>query len=273
MPYRKGMKKASRKPNSKRFVKSVQAIVRRELSEELEEKQAIVQYDNVPIQRNIPSGLVLNGQGNFFRLLPPITQSTVGEAGRAYGERIGNEISLKKLSIKYFCNYNSPDALEIRPQDHKIAVRVMILKCKLYNDVNKAFDDMPTDQILRFGNTVGVTGPGPFEGDPLDLQSQINRDIFSVRYDKMHVLTAPVNISGATGVDLIAEPSGLKFGEKTLTFGKNGLKLKFASNTDAVPNNFGYFMVVGTTSLSAPSRPASLLCNMTVNCNAIYTDA
>lgn len=271
MPAKKGYRK--RAGNSKRFVKSVQQIVRKELAEEMEEKQAIVQYDNIPLVRSIPSGTVFNGQGNFFQLLPVISQSTTGEAGRAYGERVGNEISLKKLTLKYFLNYNQPDALEIRPQDHKIAVRVMILKCKQYNDVTKAFDDMPTDKLIRFGTFNGVSGPAPFNADPLDLHATINRDVFTVRYDKIHVLTAPVNISGATGVDLVAEPSGLKFGSKTLTFGKRGMKLKFSDNNDTISNSFGYFMAVGYVSLSSPDKPASNLVNMTVNSSAIYTDA
>ncbi len=259
--------------NSKRFEKNVKEIVREELKDELEEKQAIVQYDNIPIIREIPSGLVFNGQGNFFQILPVINQSTTGEAGRAYGERIGNEISLKHIQLRYFLNYAQADALEIRPQDHKIAVRVMILRCKQYNDVAKAFDDMPTNKLLRFGNDSGTTGVANFNADPLDSFSDINRDLFSVRYDKVHTLTAPVNISGATGVDLMAVPSGLKFGSHRMTFGKKGLRLKFTDNNDSIANNFPYFMVVGCSSLSDANKPASQLAEMTLNCSASYTDA
>ncbi len=265
-------KKASHKP-SKNLTKNIKEIVREELKDELEEKQAIVQYDNVPIQRNIASGVVFNGTGNFFQILPVINQSTTGEAGRAYGERIGNEVSLKHVNLRYFLNYASPDALEIRPQDYKVAVRVMILKCKQYNDVSKAFDDMPTDKLLRFGTFAGSTGVANFNGDPLDSFSDINRDLFSVRYDKVHSLTAPVNISGATSVDMIAPPSGLKFGNHKLTFGDKGLRLKFTDGNSSIANNFPYFIAVGMSSLSDSSQPANSLVEMTLNCSASYTDA
>jgi len=271
MPANKGYR--GRKPNSKKFEKSVKEIVIKELKDELEEKQAIVQYDSVPIQRTIPSGTVFNGVGNFFQLLPVINQSTTGEAGRAYGERIGNEISLKHVNLRYYLNYSSPDSLEIRPQDHKVAVRVMVLKCKQYNDVNKAFDNMPTDKILRFGTFAGSTGVANFNGDPLDSFSDINRDLFTVRYDKVHSLTAPVSISGASSVDTVATPSGLKFGSYKLTFGERGLRLKFTDQDASISNNFPYFIAVGMTSLSDDSQPANNLVEMTLNCSASYTDA
>ncbi len=261
------------KQPSKRFEANVKDIVREELREELEEKQAIVQYDNIPVIREIASGVVFNGQGNFFKILPPINQSTTGEAGNAYGERIGNEISLKHIQLRYFLNYSNPEADDARPQDHKIAVRVMLLKCKQYNDVNAAFDDMPTDKLLRFGTTAGASGVANFNADPLDSFSDINRDLFSVRYDKVHTLTAPVDITGATSVNTSVVPSGLKFGEYRMTFGKNGLKLKFSDDNTSEANNFPYFLAVGSSSLSDANKPASQLAEMTLNCSAAYTDA
>ena len=72
MPRPKGVK------NSKRFEKSVKEIVHKELSEELEEKHAITDYNAIDLKRAIPSGVVLNGQGNFFQILPEIDQSLTG---------------------------------------------------------------------------------------------------------------------------------------------------------------------------------------------------
>ena len=51
----------------KNFDKTVKDIVRKELSEELEEKQAIVEYSAVPLLSAIPMGAVINGGGNFFK--------------------------------------------------------------------------------------------------------------------------------------------------------------------------------------------------------------
>ncbi len=261
------------KAPSKRFAKNVKDIVRAELADELEEKQAIVQYDNIPVQRNIPSGLVFNGQGNFFEILPPINQSTTGEAGRAYGERIGNSIKLKSVKLRYFLNYADPEADDARPQDHKIAVRVMLLKCKQYNDVSKAFDDMPTNKLLRFGTDSGTSGVANFNGDPLDSFSDINRDLFTVRYDKVHTLMAPVNIPGADSVNVSTVPSGLKFGSYELDFGATGKEVLFTDGSSSISNNFGYFLCVGMSSLSSANQPANQLAEMTLNCSATYTDA
>ena len=60
----------------KNFDKSVKEIVRKELAQELEEKHAITDYSEVNIKSSIPFDVVLNGQGNFFQILPEITQST-----------------------------------------------------------------------------------------------------------------------------------------------------------------------------------------------------
>jgi len=81
MPKKSGYK------NTKRFEKSVKDIVLKELSEELEEKHAIVDYQNVAINRAIPSGIVLNSDmagstGNFYKILPEIEQSATVSGDR-----------------------------------------------------------------------------------------------------------------------------------------------------------------------------------------------
>ena len=58
-------------------------IIRKELSNELEEKHGICEYQNIAIQRNIPSGVVFNADeigstGNFYKILTEISQSVTG---------------------------------------------------------------------------------------------------------------------------------------------------------------------------------------------------
>ncbi len=77
--------------NSKRFERSVKDIVQQELSEEIEEKHAITEYESIFLKSSIPAGVVLNGQGNYFKILPEMVQSVTGEAGKDYNTRVGNE--------------------------------------------------------------------------------------------------------------------------------------------------------------------------------------
>lgn len=261
--------------NSKRFEKSVKQIVQNELKEEIEEKHAITDYNVVQIKRAIPSGVVLNGQGNFFKILPEIDQSPTGQAGRAYNTRIGNEINLKSLEITGALNYANSNAAQTDYKNSKLALRVMILRAKEVSDQELLFDNMPTDTLIRFGtqSATGANGPTPFTGAPIDPFRDINRDTFAVRYDKVHYLDAPVLLPGTTSPDLSVIPSRSKIFKHKLTFGKGGLKLKYSASTDTQPNNFPYFMVMGYGSMSSSSLPADNLVRVSLSCVSTYTDA
>nr|AGA18249.1 hypothetical protein [uncultured marine virus] len=275
MPRPKGSSKGSYYKPKANFEKSVKTIVRKELAHEIEEKNAITQYNNVLMQSVIPSGVVLNGQGNFFKLLPEIFQSTTGGAGSAYNERIGNEITLKEIDIHGFLNSRQDIVnLASQPQNVKLAVRVMILRAKEVNDQELLFDNMPTDTLIRFGEqTTGFGGPVSYQGLPLDSFRDINRDTFSVKYDRVHYMNGPTLFPGTTNPDVSQNASALKIFRHKLRFGKRGLKLKYSASTDTQPNNFPYFMVVGYSSMSANSVPSNNLCAMTLNISSTFTDA
>lgn len=271
MPKQKG--------NSKRFVKSVTDIVQKELKEELEEKHAIAEYQNIAINRTIPSGVVLNADnagttGNFYKILPEIEQSATGEAGRAYNTRIGNEINLKEIDLHGYMTHVDDATNDISYPNAKLAVRVMILRAKEINDGAVLFDNMPTDTLLRFGtfDATGTSGPAPFGGFVLDPFRDINRDTFAVRYDKVFQVNAPVLISGASAQTGVI-PSTTRIFRHKLTFGKRGLKLKYSASTDLEPNNFPYFLCVGYSSVTGSSAPENGKVKMTMSCVGTYTDA
>ena len=251
----------------------VKKIVRKELSDEIEEKQAITGYENNLLRAAIPSGVVINGGGNFFKLMPEITQSTTGAAGTAYNERVGNEINLKELDIRGYLSYKGAIANTIN--ESKLAVRVMILRALDINDVDLLFDNMPTGSLLRFGQQTGGTGgPTAFAGFPLDAVRDINTDQFAVNYDKVHYLNAPLVDIGSTSVTYSAGmASGLKMISHKIRFGSKGLKLKYASRFDTEPQNFPYFMVIGYTSMGDGAVPSDDLCRATFSIVSHYTDA
>lgn len=250
----------------------VKKIVRKELSDELEEKYAITQYQNVAMNSAIPSGVVINGGGNFFKLMPQIYQSTTGGAGNAYNERVGNEINLKELDIHGYLTFNTPHTGDIT--NSKLAVRVMILRARDANDQDLLFDNMPTGSLLRFGQgTTGFGGPVSYTGIPLDSFRDINTDLFAVNYDKVHYLNAPFLTTG-TGVTYSQGfPSGLKMIRHKMKFGQKGLKLKFSSSLDTEPNNFPYFMVIGYSSMGDGATPSDGVIRATFNVTSTFTDS
>lgn len=262
-----------RKTQKQTLDKKVKKIVQKELADEIEDKHALIDYTNVPINAAIPSGVVFSGQGNFFKLLPDIEQSTTGEAGRAYNTRIGNEINLKSIDILGMINFRFPTATAVEYKNAKVAVRVMILRSKEINDSNVLFDNMPTDTLIRFG-TVGLSsGPTSFNGNSVDPFRSINRDTFSVRYDKVFYIDAPVLLQGTASVeDIPLIPSKSRMFRHKLTFGK-GLKLKYSASTDVQANNFPYFMVVGYGSQATSEVPADDLVGINMSVVGSYTDA
>ena len=266
--------------NSKRFEKSVKNIVLKELAEEIEEKHAICEYQNQPINRAIPSGVVLNsGQpgatGNFFKILPEIQQSAVAESGRAYNTRIGNEIKLKEIDIHAFLSHQDDATSDISYPNSRLAVRVMILKAKEINDGEVLFDNMPTNTLLRYGqfDAGTATGTSNFGGFVLDPFRDINRESFTVRYDKTFQVNAPVLITGLSSTTAGVIPSTTKVFRHKLKFGQRGLKLKYSNQNDLEPNNFPYFLCVGYSSTTGSSAPENAKVKMTMSCVGTYTDA
>lgn len=267
-------KKSNNKKN-KSMEKKVKTIVRDQLSKEIEEKHAITEYADVFVNRSIPSGVVVNGAGNFFKILPEIDQSVTGEAGRAYNTRIGNEICLKSIDLTGHISYANSNTSQINYANGKLAVRVMILRAKAVDDQELLFDNMPTDTLIRFGNqgAGAPNGTGSFGGFSLDAFRSLNRDTFSVRYDKVIYLDAPVILPGSTQPDITVIPSRSRLFKHKLTFGKNGLKLKYSAQADVNPNNFPYFLCIGYSSMSGTTQPDNQLVRCTMSCVGTYTDA
>ena len=235
MPYKKG--------NSKRFVKNVQAIVQKELEEELEEKVGVIGFNDVTLGTpSIPNGNV-TGSTNVTRIFPLISQGD-GQ----YNQRIGNEIRLKHLDIKMLLNYGLSDLSTASNEDAAVGVRVMILRQKDQNSAAGAVDDFQGNKILENGLTAVSAGPAQFTGETFNLCQKINREQFSVRYDKVHYLEAAYrqSTSGATTVSQSYFPPRTKMISKRLTFGKRGLKLTFGDGASTDPTNFPYLLAFGS---------------------------
>lgn len=259
------VKKATAK--SKRFEKSVKAIVRDELQEELEDKVAVIGMTDVDLDTAaIPNGNVA-ASSNIVRIFPLISQ---GDS--QYNERIGNEIRLKHLDIKMLINYGLANLSTSNNEDTSLGVRVMILRQKDENASTGAVENFQGNKLLENGLASG--SPAPFTGATFNLLQKINREQFSVRYDKVHYIDATYRYSGGgTNVTQSFFPPKSKIISKRLTFGKNGLKLTYGDGASTNPTNFPYLMVIGVASTVSTSVPSNNLLRYSYSANATYTDA
>lgn len=273
-------KGSSRKPKtmSKNMVKQVEKVVEKALSEELEEKRAIQQYEGKGINNVIASGNVTSNNTNYFDLLAPITQvansrSATGAPGGAYGFRIGDEVNLKRVKIKGFAYLT--DVTAAQQLNTHIGVRIMILKQKdKDSSVGFRADSHANKLLLDQVGASGYQGPGSFNGAPLDLIREINRNEYSVRYDKVIYLSRDL-IGGTSNTTRYSASTqkALKFFEHELTFGK-GKKLNFTDGASISPNNFPYLLVCGQVNMADPttSQPDGLT-EISFTSTAEYTDA
>lgn len=273
-------KGSSRKPKSmsKNMVKQVEKVVEKALTEELEEKRAISQYEGKDIKNVIPSGDQTTNTNSYLDLMAPITQvansrAFPGAPGGAYGFRIGDEINLKKVIIKGYCyltDISSADALNTQ-----VGVRVMILKQKDKDSFAGFRADSHANKLLL--DTVGGSGyqgPGQFNGGPLDLIREINRNEYSVRYDKVIHLSRDSYQGSSTSTRFpLSSNKQLKFFEHELTFGK-GKKINFTDGASNTPNNFPYLLVIGQANMANPGAVVpDGMTKISVTSTAVYTDA
>jgi len=259
-------------PPSKRFAKSVKAIVQQELKEEIEEKQSLISYDNNTLNANIPSGNV-QSSFNYMRLLGPISQVSFAQTAQdqgGYNIRIGDEVMLKHVDIKGFVSMN--DLTLAQQQNCRVGVRVMILKQRDENTDTGFVSNSHADKLLMNGE-LGIPGPSSFTGRPLNSIQDINRDLYAVRYDKTFYLAQSLDADGQATNNFGPVKPTLKFFQHKLTFGKRGLKLKYTDGNSETPNNFPYVMVVGYTNLVDNAVAGNGQVNITMNSVATYTDS
>ena len=273
-----------RKPKySKKNTKAMAQVALTVFNKQAEVKEAVIEFQNrrppaailtgdiasAVIPDNRPNGAL----SNYYYLLPGINQSVSGEAGRKYNTRIGNEIILKSIHLQGILNYSQPFNSQTLPQNSKIMVRFMVLSQKRSGNFTTAFTNISNRMLTNGVNTNENTGT--FAGVALDSIRGINRDVFTVHYEKKMYLDAPVISPGTTDVDLSLVPSLIKFVDKKIYFGgKNGLKLSFANASATVPENFNPFICIGYSSVSTSNLAASDgLLNFAYNATAHYTDA
>lgn len=248
----------------------VKKIVREELQEELEDKVAVIGLNDV----NIPTPSIPNGNvaasANIVKILP-----TIDQGDGQYNQRIGNEIRLKYIDIKMLINYALADLSTATNEDTALGIRVMILRQKDANATQSAVEDFQGNKLLENGLTSLNAGPAQFTGETFNLVQKINREQFSVRYDKVHYIEANYRQSsaGATTVSQSFFPPKTKVVSKRLTFGKRGLKLTYGDGASTDPTNFPYFMVIGYASTVSSSVPSNNLLRYSYTANAKYTDA
>ena len=284
MPRNQKSRKYSRKPkNTKSNEKKMTNIALSVYNKQAEAKEAVVEFQNrTPpaailtgdIAANPIANLRPNGSlSNYYQLLPGISQSVTGQSGRKYNTRIGNEIVLKSIHLQGILNYSQSFATDVLPQNKKIMVRFMVLSQKRSGNFTTAFTNISNRMLTNGTNASENTGT--FNGVALDSIRGINRDVFTVHYEKKFYLDAPVIAPGTTSPDVGLVPSLIKFVDKKMYFGgKTGLKLSFANSSATVPENFNPFICIGYSSVSTSNLAASDgLVNFTYNCTAKYTDA
>ena len=251
------VKKTTRDKN---FEKKVKQIVRNE-SVIGERKTAVIGLTDENVDTpNIPNGDV-SSSSNFIKIMPDITQGT-----RQYNNRVGNEIRLKSLDIKILMNLSATNASVTNATDSALGIRVMILRQKDQNSQGVIFD-FQGNKLLENG-VIGTPGPAPFNGETFNLCQKVNREQFSVRYDKVFYLDSPLRLSNSTAL-----PPKTKVMQHTLRFGKQGLKLTFGDAASSIATNFPYIMVVGYASTVSALTPSSDLVRYSYTANANYTDA
>ncbi len=202
------------------------------------------------------------GTANLIEIFPDIPQSTTS-AGR-----IGNEVRVKKITIKSWIQYAPGDVNNRVARDQaNVMARWLLIKQKDQQSSRglTATGIFEADQLLESGEFIAAN-------EFRNIMSPINRDMFTVKKDKKLKITNNVDTSDPNN-DADANPYNFKVINKTMRFGKTGKKLTFDKEAGTVqPVQFpwvftaGYCNTNGTTAVANSAR-------MFYDITCYYTDA
>lgn len=233
--FRKG--KTKKRSTRKSFAKRVNAIVNKG-----RETKEIYTFANSSVRNS----QITTTNDNFF-LIGGVSQG-VGE-----GQRIGEEIEAKSITVKGCIVYNPSVGQFGTYANTRLMCRVMIVQPKMYKDYSSIQANsttwMPT--LLSKGPvSVGFTGLLD------DLWSPINTETITCYYDKLIPIQGVYQLTAAG----ITEMQGsTKFFRKTFKFPGSGKKLKYdqAFNGGTMPTNFCPVLIMGYAHLNGGAPDVS----------------
>lgn len=231
------------RPARKTFRRRRSGLVRRikqVVSSLTEDKQAFTTQQNLKFNSGV------DAVGDLVQILPGIAQG-VGES-----QRIGNQIRAKSLNVKGFLKLDVNDVADSTKLPNVVA-RMMVVSMKVtssYQDAQTLSSKIGT--LLKKGATTTA-----FAGNLQDLYAPINRDVFTVHYDKKFYLRQDyVNVTGASppsqtlAQDISKTVKFFNFNVKC-----KGRILKYDEDvgSDILPGNFGPFLMLGYSYLDGSS--------------------
>jgi len=224
---RKGARKGVRKPQMS-FAKRVLSVFNKQ--RELKCGAPL----NVNISDIRPDITAVNRTTNVVPLLSSIVQGT-GE-----DNRLGNEITLKKIVIRGYYKMNLPTGSAAAS---RILIRNAVMRQR--NILDSRTLTAATSVSLNYD--ILLESDSAYTGSVGDYNTPWNKDNCIVRKEFKRAVSTDF-ISGSTNAEGIAE--SYVFYNYTMTFGK-GKVLHYRSDVAAYPEDFPFFMLQAASAMSS----------------------
>lgn len=214
-----------------RFVRNVKKVVH----SMTQDKQAYTSTGDSLIKFN--SGI--DSAGDMIQILPYLSPSLYDNG------RIGEQITAKSLSVKGYLRFDINDATTDSTKYPSVIARMMVVTMKTRPCFYDATGSSATlaSLLKKGGTTVGFTGKLS------DIYAPINRDVFTVHYDKRFYLNQSyLNATGPSPPSTILSQdvkNSIKFFKFNVRCKNKILKYDEDVGSDLLPSNFGPFLVLG----------------------------
>lgn len=235
-PFRKGARKPRKRMARAKglFKKKVLSVIH----EQVEDKKGFAS------QTTTNYNGVIDSNTEFYSIVPSIAQGTDTNS------RVGNQIRGKNCIVRGHLAMNLTSDTD---SNSRIIVRLMCVTNKLAPSHYSTADNTGLDRLLENHGSAQK-----FNGDVLSLYLPVNRELFTVHYDRLHVLTIDqLYHSNATDIELTRST---RYTTKLFQFRIPCRKLMRFGDGLAYPSNFfpricmGYAHVDGSSADSVETQ-------------------
>jgi len=250
---RKFSKKITKKPVS--FDKKVLAVIHKQT----EDKECYISNNESTL---VSFNSAISGAGDILQIIPNMVNGT------SINERVGDKVIVKSHNIYgYFRIVPNTGALNYKFGN--VAVRQLVLSLKSISNYDAVVADPSlANKLLGLLRKGGTTVQ--FQGLVSDVMADINREVFTVHYDKVYHIKNDYNMSavGATTQDT------LRMFNINMKVKNKQLKYSDDMSAGVLPTNYGCFMAFGYAYMDG-SVPDTVPTNLQVYYSSVmkYEDA